>query len=154
MLTLLAVKDAIGDKLESLGARLALPLMSEADLEQLEGYIEEMQQAADAGDTHTEAVIDVAFHGRIIQLSGNHTLQRVWRYLEPLSRTFITLGVPGVNPRRIADLHVPILVALRSRDPDQAEAAYHLHFEAAGDMFRETWSDDPEPAQGAGPNLD
>jgi Transcriptional regulators len=141
-------------ELESLGARLALPLMSEADLEQLEGYIEEMQQAADAGDTHTEAVIDVAFHGRIIQLSGNHTLQRVWRYLEPLSRTFITLGVPGVNPRRIADLHVPILVALRSRDPDQAEAAYHLHFEAAGDMFRETWSDDPEPAQGAGPNLD
>ena len=141
-------------ELESLGARLALPLMSEADLEQLEGYIEEMQQAADAGDTHTEAVIDVAFHGRIIQLSGNHTLQRVWRYLEPLSRTFITLGVPGVNPRRIADLHVPILVALRSRDPDQAEAAYHLHFEAAGDMFRETWSDDPEPAQGAGRNLD
>ena len=61
---------------------------------------------------------------------------------------------PERFPRRIADLHVPILVALRSRDPDQAEAAYHLHFEAAGDMFRETWSDDPEPAQGAGPNLD
>lgn len=141
-------------ELESLGARLALPLMSEADLEQLERYIVEMQQAADAGDTHTEAVIDVAFHGRIIQLSGNHTLQRIWRYLEPLSRTFITLGVPGVNPRDIADLHVPILEALRTGDPDLAAAAYHLHFEAAGDMFRETWSDDPAPVQGAGPNLD
>jgi DNA-binding GntR family transcriptional regulator len=130
-------------ELESLGARLALPLMSEADLEELQGYIEEMQRAADSGDTHTEAIIDVAFHGRIIQISGNNTLQRVWRYLEPLSRTFITLGVPGVNPRDIADLHTPILEALRSRDPDQAAAAYHLHFETAGAMFSETWVDDP-----------
>jgi DNA-binding GntR family transcriptional regulator len=140
-------------ELESLGARLALPLMSEADLEELQGYIEEMQRAADSGDTHTEAIIDVAFHGRIIQISGNITLQRVWRYLEPLSRTFITLGVPGVNPRDIADLHIPILEALRSRDPDRAAAAYHFHFETAGAMFSETWVDDPPRVQGAGPNL-
>jgi len=130
-------------EIESLGARLALPLISEADLEELQGYIEEMQRAADAGDTHTEAVTDVAFHGRIIQISGNNTLQRVWRYLQPLSRTFITLGVPGVNPRDIADLHMPILMALRGRDPDQAAAAYHAHFEAARDMFRQTWVDEP-----------
>jgi len=130
-------------ELESLGARLALPRMSDADLEELQGYVEEMQKAADLGDTHAEAVLDVAFHARVIAISNNRTLERVWRHLEPLSRTYITLVVPGVDRRQIADLHVPILDALRGGDPDLADVAYHLHFAAAGDMFRETWVDEP-----------
>jgi DNA-binding GntR family transcriptional regulator len=134
---------AIRAELESLGARLALPRLSEADLEELQGYVDEMQRAANVGDTHTEAVVDFAFHARVIQIASNHTLERVWRNLEPLSRTYITLVVPGVNARHIADLHVPILTALRGGDPDVAAVAYHLHFEAAGDMFRETWVDEP-----------
>lgn len=129
-------------ELESLGARLALPRLSDADLEELRGYVEEMQRAADAGDTHAEAVADVAFHARVIQISNNHTLERVWRHLEPLSRTYITLIVPGANRRHMADLHLPILDALKGGDPGQVDAAYQLHFEAAGNMFRETWVDE------------
>ena len=136
-------------ELESLGARLAMPRMSDADLQELQGYVDEMQKAADAGDTHTEAIIDVTFHARVIQIAGNLTLERVWRYLEPLSRTYITLIVPGVSPRRIADLHVPILTALRSRNVDEAISAYHLHFDQAGAMFFETWVDDPAEPQTA-----
>jgi len=82
-------------------------------LEQLEGY-QEMQQAADAA-YHTEAVIDVAFHGRIIQLSGI-TLFNGLAVSRPLSRTFITFGSPGREPARIADLHSDSR-ALRSGDP-------------------------------------
>jgi DNA-binding GntR family transcriptional regulator len=134
-------------ELESLGARLAMPRMSDADLEELEGYVDEMQRAADVGDTHTEAITDVAFHARVIQIAGNHTLERVWRYLEPLSRTYITLIVPGVSPRRIADLHVPILTALRGRNVEEAVSAYHLHFDEAGEMFGETWVDEPSDAE-------
>jgi DNA-binding GntR family transcriptional regulator len=137
-------------ELESLGARLALPQLSETDLEELQGYVDEMQSAADAGDTHAEAVADVAFHARVIQISNNHTLERIWRNLEPLSRTYITLVVPGVNQRHIADLHVPILAALRGGDPDLATSAYRLHFEMAGDMFRETWIDEPSTTQETG----
>ncbi len=133
---------AIRAELESLGARQAQPRMSDADFEELQGYVEEMQRAAAAGDTHAEAVVDVAFHARVIQISNNHTLERIWRHLEPLSRTYITLLVPGVNRRRIADLHVPILEALRSGDPEMTDAAYHAHFEDAGNMFRETWVDE------------
>ncbi len=129
-------------ELESLGARLALPLMSDADFEELQGYVADMERAADAGDTHAEAVADVAFHARVIQISNNHTLERIWRHLEPLSRTYITLLVPGANRRHIANLHAPILDALRGGDPEQASAAYHTHFEEAGNMFREMWVDE------------
>ncbi|MGD0863599.1 MAG: GntR family transcriptional regulator [Candidatus Limnocylindrales bacterium] len=136
-------------ELESLGARLALPRISDADLDELQRYVEEMQQAADAGDAHAEAIVDVTFHARVIQIAGNQTLERVWRYLEPLSRTYITLIVPGVNPRQVADLHTPIIAALRDRDPDLAVVAYHHHFAAAGDMLRGRWIDEPSPSDQA-----
>lgn len=132
-------------ELESLGARLAMPRISDADLEELQSYLDEMQRAADAGQTHIEAAADVRFHSRVIQIAGNNTLERVWRYLEPGSRTYITLVVPGVNPRQVADLHVPILEALRGRDVDQAVTAYHDHFHSASEMFDVRWVDQAEP---------
>ena len=105
-------------ELESLAARLAIPRLVDDDLAGLEEFVGEMQRCADAGDAHAEALADAGFHERIIDLSGNATLARVWRTLEPFSRTYITLGVPGADRRRIADEHVPVLEALRARDPD------------------------------------
>jgi len=131
-------------ELESLGARLALPRLTDANLEELAGYVEEMQLAADARDAHREAMADVAFHARVVELSGNRTLARVWRYLEPGSRTYITLAVPGVNPRQVADLHRPILEALRDRDAERAVDAYHRHFDVIKEMFSGRWVDEPQ----------
>jgi DNA-binding GntR family transcriptional regulator len=129
-------------ELESLGAKLALPKIAEPDLEELAGYVDEMLSAADRGDSHAEAVADFQFHARVVEISGNHTLERVWRTLEPLSRTYITLIVPGVDRRRVARLHIPILEALRGGDPLVAAEAYHEHFQNAAATFRETWVDD------------
>jgi DNA-binding GntR family transcriptional regulator len=143
---------AIRAELESLGARLAMPRMSDADLDELQAYVDEMQRAADAGDTHRAAVVDVAFHARVIEISGNKTLGRVWRHLEPLSRTYITLVVPGIDQRRIANLHTPIVAALRGHDVEQVVSAYHHHFDQAGDMFRETWIDESSETDGGSPS--
>ena len=104
-------------ELESLAARLAIPRLVDDDLAGLEELIGEMQRCAEVGDAHAEALADAGFHKRILDLSGNATLARVWRTLEPFSRTYITLGVPGADRRRIADEHVPVLDALRARDP-------------------------------------
>lgn len=82
-------------ELESLGARLALPRMLDADFAELQESLDALERAASAGDTHEEARIDAMFHGRLIEIAGNQTLERVWRYLEPLSRTYITLVMPG-----------------------------------------------------------
>jgi DNA-binding GntR family transcriptional regulator len=129
-------------ELESLGARLAMARMADLDLEGLAELVDEMMSAAERGDAHAEAVADFRFHARIIEISGNNTLQRVWRTLEPLSRTYITLIVPGVDRRRVASLHLPIVEALRSGDPAVAAEAYHKHFQNAADTFRETWVDE------------
>jgi DNA-binding GntR family transcriptional regulator len=121
--------------LESFGARLAIPRLSDADLLDLEGFVSAMQEAARAGDENEQARVDVAFHSRIVALSGNQVLQRLWRFLEPVSRTHITYILPGVDADRISGLHVPILAALRARDAVSAEQAIHDHFTVVGSMF-------------------
>jgi len=137
---------AVRAELESLAARLAVARVSDDDLAELDALIAEMRRAAEAGDPHAEAIADAAFHGRIVELSGNSTLRRVWRTLEPFSRTYITIGVPGADRRQIAEHHAPVLAALRARDPDLVTAVLHDHFDDAAAGLARRWPDEPRSA--------
>ncbi len=143
---------AVRTELEKLGARLAVPRVTDADVAELEGYIREMRRAAREGDSYAEATADAAFHGRVIEIAANATLARVWRHLEPFSRTYITLVIPGVDRERIAGLHDPVLDALRDGDAVLAAAALDRHFEVAGSMLGNLWLDvsSPNGDDGAG----
>ncbi len=136
-------------ELEALGARLALARMSDQDLAELGRYVDEMQEAARARDPHAEALADARFHGRVIKIAGNRTIERVWRTLEPFSRTYITLVVPGADRKRIADLHPPVLKALRRHDADAAAAALRRHFSEASAMLGRLWADEGDPRNGS-----
>jgi DNA-binding GntR family transcriptional regulator len=125
--------------LESHGAILAMSRMTESDLDKLSGHIEQMRLAAVAGDPYSEAASDTEFHRHIMQRSGNATLERVWRTLEPFLRTYITIVSPGVDRRAVADRHLPIVAALRLKEPAAVEAAFREHFEAAAASLAEVW---------------
>jgi DNA-binding GntR family transcriptional regulator len=133
---------AVRSALESLGARLAVPRLSDADLVELAGYCESMQIAARAGDAHGVAASDARFHGRILEIADNRTLQTVWSSLEPFLRTYITLVVPGADPQWSADLHAPIMVALGRRDAEATVAALTEHFVQASANLARRWLDD------------
>jgi DNA-binding GntR family transcriptional regulator len=132
---------AVRFELEALGARLGVPRMTDADLADLEALGEAMQRAAAAGDRHEVAVADAAFHARLLHLAGNATLERVWRSLEPFSRTYITLVAPGADAHWTADLHPRILAALRTRDAEQVVVALREHFDEAGTHLADGWLD-------------
>jgi DNA-binding GntR family transcriptional regulator len=136
-------------QLESLAARLAIPRLVDADLDELEALIRDMREAAEAGDYHAEAVADAAFHGRLVELSANLTLQRVWRTLEPYSRTYITIVAPGADGRAIADHHAPVLDALRRRDPDLVAEVLRGHFDDAAAVIARA-AGEPEALPGDG----
>ena len=133
---------AVRSALESLGARLAVPRLSQADLTEISGIYDEMQAAASAGDAHRVAEWDARFHGRLLEFGDNQTLQTVWRSLEPFLRTYITLVIPGADPGWSADLHTPILAALRRRDADGAATALEAHFAEASENLARRWPDD------------
>ncbi len=123
---------AIRAELEALAARLAIPRMTDADLERFAERAEKMQRCAAAGDPHGVASADAAFHGLLVRMACNETLVRVWHSLEPYSRTYITLVAPNGDPSWTAGLHLPILEALRLRDPAAVECALRKHFDDAG----------------------
>ena len=133
---------AVRFALEGLAAQLAVPRMAEEDLADLTALFDEMESAADADDGHRVAEADARFHGRIVELADNATLAKVWRSLEPFSRTYLTLVAPGADPRWSADLHGPVLAALRQRDAAAVVEALRRHFEEVSENMARRWPDD------------
>ena len=123
--------------LESLASELAAAAMSAAELDELDALYAEMCAAARAGDAHEQSRADAAFHGAIARGARNATLERQWSFLEPYSRTFITLSRPGTDLVALAEEHQPILEALRARDSRRAGKAMHRHLMLAAKHLRD-----------------
>jgi DNA-binding GntR family transcriptional regulator len=115
--------------LEVLGARLAVARLTDDDVAALTTIGADMRSAADAGDGRALAIVDASFHEKIMSLSGNSTLLRVWRSLEPMSRTYITLVGPNSDPQWTCALHDPILDGIRRRDAGAVVRAIENHFD-------------------------
>ena len=128
-------------ELEVLAIRPLAAEMTPADLDRLQALLDDMRRAADAGDLISDALADAAFHTYLVKRAGNRTLERVWRMLEPHSRTYITITAPGSDRHAIAELHAPILEALRTGDPTAAETAIRSHFDSARAMLSRNWVD-------------
>ena len=116
----------------------------------LDDLVDQMREAAEAGDPYAEATADAAFHGHVMRLSGNATLERVWRTLEPFLRTYITIASAGVDRRAIADRHAPLVEALRSGDPrTRPGAPSSTTSTRLPQSLARVWSD-PDPGEPAG----
>ena len=115
--------------LEALAARLAVPRMGDADARRA-GRARRGDGGRGAGRA-TPTGWRRPTRGSTAGSSSSPTtptLAKVWRSLEPFSRTYITLIAPGADPRWSAELHAPILAALRARDAEAVVAALERHF--------------------------
>jgi DNA-binding GntR family transcriptional regulator len=122
--------------LEALAARLAAERITEAELLQLADLLETMRAAAGRGDAHDQSRANASFHATIVRAARNATLERQWSFLEPFSRTYISVSQPGLDLRALSDRHVPILEALRARDGEAAADAMHKHLMEAAQLLQ------------------
>ena len=122
--------------LEALAARLAAERITETELLTLADLLETMRAAAERGDAHDQSRANASFHATIVRAARNATLERQWSFLEPFSRTYISVSQPGLDLRALSDRHVPILEALRARDGDAAAEAMHRHLMEAAELLR------------------
>ncbi len=127
--------------LESFGVVLAVPRLGPTELGDLEADLEAMRRAADEHDAPAQAAADARFHARVIEATENRALERVWRRLEPFLRTYITILLPGADLHHLAELHAPVLDALRRGDPVAASAALQDHFAKAAALVEQLWPD-------------
>jgi DNA-binding GntR family transcriptional regulator len=122
--------------LEALAARLAAERIDEDELLRLAELLDVMRAAARRGDAHDQSQANASFHATIVRAARNATLERQWSLLEPFSRTYISVSRPGLDLRALSERHVPILEALRARDPDAAAEAMHDHLMGAAELLR------------------
>jgi DNA-binding GntR family transcriptional regulator len=123
--------------LEALAARLAAERITTEELAELDGLLERMRRAARSGDAHEQSQANASFHATVVRAARNRTLERQWQMLEPYSRTYLTVSRPGTDLVHLSDRHVPILEALRRRDPAKAGEAMEEHLLGAADLLRE-----------------
>jgi DNA-binding GntR family transcriptional regulator len=123
--------------LAALAARLAAERMSEEELLRLAELLERMRDAARRGDAHDQSQANASFHATIVRAARNATLERQWSFLEPYSRTYLTVSQPGLDLKALSERHVPILDALRARDGDAAGEAMHRHLMDAAELLKE-----------------
>jgi DNA-binding GntR family transcriptional regulator len=122
--------------LEALAARLAAERMTAAELRELRALYDAMLAAARANDAHEQSQADVAFHAAVARGARNATLERQWSFLEPYSRTYVTVSRPGTDLVAVAKQHLPVLDALKARDAERAAAAMEEHLMLAADLLR------------------
>jgi DNA-binding GntR family transcriptional regulator len=122
--------------IEGFAARLACANATEADLAELETIIQDRLRAGENKDDETANRLDIVFHSRIVELSGNSYLKKAVENLqlfEQISKIyyFAPPSFSAVRDKDYVGHHEKIVEALRNRNPDQAEQMMRLHIQGA-----------------------
>jgi DNA-binding GntR family transcriptional regulator len=121
--------------LEELAAREATKRL-DGDVALLEQEVEAMCAAAKRGDLNELVRHDIAFHRLIVESAGNAVLEQCWKSLGVEGRITISLYGTYVEPQEAAELHVPILEAIRLRQPATAGREARRHVESFARIAR------------------
>jgi DNA-binding GntR family transcriptional regulator len=120
--------------LEAYGARLAATRASAAQLSRLLELIERMRECARSNDLAGLVTADVEFHRAVCDASGSPRLLQAWETLNPGRWTLVSgLRATDLSLEQIAERHWPILAALQSRKPDNAENIIRIHILELGE---------------------
>jgi DNA-binding GntR family transcriptional regulator len=122
---LFKVRSAI----ESVAARRTAARITPEQGELLAGLVNEMCAAGTANDMETLVRADMEFHRLICAWSGSVTLLGAWLPLYAQTQRFIlqTHEHYFTDLVSLAETHVPVLEALRSRDPQAAVQQIEEH---------------------------
>ena len=118
--------------LEEVAGRAAAPVVTDDLLASLEEQIEAMRSAVARDDVPGQLSHDARFHELIVEASGNSLLLEVWRSLHAEVRTLITYVKANASLLHVVEAHVPIVNALRQRDPELAGKEMRHHIEYFG----------------------
>lgn len=114
--------------LESYAVRRVADHIDEQSVAALEALIDQMDAGVARGQVQLVAVSDMAFHRRLIELSGNRALANAWEPLAPLIETVLSIAEATVQdlPEAV-DGHRDIVAALRQHDVEAAVTTLAEH---------------------------
>lgn len=106
--------------LEEIAAQLIPAPSLKQHIETIDAFQREMRRAALSGDMESYALANVQFHRSIISLAPNQPLLKVWDSLEIAMRSRMNLQRNKQRLSSLAEIHQPIVDALKQGDLPQA----------------------------------
>jgi DNA-binding GntR family transcriptional regulator len=105
--------------LETFAFRKALPELTPEDFAALEQLVATMREAGKRADLDALAAADVRFHEVVIERSGQHHCEQLWRSIEPRVRAYFRRDASAhaqADADEVADEHQELLDAIRRGD--------------------------------------
>ena len=109
--------------LEGLAASLCCDRITRADIRELRQIVEEIKNAGAQNKTQDDVELDMKFHSRLLEISGNTALQQIIQTFRPLMQI---LSIKS-EPKEIFREHVAILDAIEKGDQEAAEHKIREH---------------------------
>jgi DNA-binding GntR family transcriptional regulator len=102
----------------------------------LEREFEAMREAARRDDLQDLAAHDATFHHLIVEAAGNKVLLDTWKTLRVEARVVVTALKTDIDLHELAELHRPLLEALKEGAQEKAGDALRQHFELLQTMMK------------------
>lgn len=138
--------DAIYDlraQLEAKAIRRACARITDEELEELGEHLRRMTRAVEAHNYSAVSEADLQFHATIQRIAGYRLLRRMWESMDGMVRVRSYQAFEGDGPaneyfrRTAVSSHLPILNALKARDPELAERAVREHILEVSERIRD-----------------
>lgn len=122
--------------LEGFAASLAVKRLTREDFERLETILKEMLTVARRGDFPRMVEWDYQFHEYIMRASGHRLLYETWVGMDRKIRVYLSAtNLMYADMKAVVHGHLPILQALRRRDPQRAGRVMAEHMGEVLDLF-------------------
>ncbi len=122
MMDVKEVRDAaaVVRVMHQLAARVAVPLLTETDLEQMQAANKRFAAAVKAGDVKAASEADDALHGVLVRVAGNQALTETIKRYAPRLHRLAQAQFGSLAGRRSVHRHADLIRACRDADPDAA----------------------------------
>jgi len=122
--------------LEGFAASLAVKRLTPQDFARLETILQEMLTVARRGDFPRMVEWDYQFHEYIMRASGHRLLYETWVGMDRKIRVYLSAtNLMYADMKAVVQGHLPILKALRRRDPQRAQRVMAEHMGEVLDLF-------------------
>jgi DNA-binding GntR family transcriptional regulator len=132
--------------LDEMAGRLLAPRITAAELREIDGMLKTLEEAG-ADDIDRTFPLNIAFHDRLVEMTGNKTLLGVYRQvinrMHLLRRRSFSAGGPASHAE-----HRKILRALATHDPQAAGEMMRAHVQHGFGRMREAREAQSQPARG------
>ncbi|WP_256208265.1 GntR family transcriptional regulator [Paenibacillus sp. CF384] len=115
--------------IEGFAVRQSMPLLTEEDYDYLHHIIAEMDIANQQQEMMRILELDMDFHAFFYKRCDNQAVLELWNHMRSKVMRFMAISNRHYTTEVLAEWHLILIDALRSGDPDAAEAAFvgHMH---------------------------